>query len=50
MVIHALQDKSAWCAALGMVLCMMHVINAVMSIILIQAIKKEEEDVHNYRR
>ncbi|XP_026474121.1 tetraspanin-2A [Ctenocephalides felis] len=44
------QDKSAWCAGLGMVLCMMHVVNAVMSIVLIQAIKKEEEEARNYRR
>jgi len=46
-----LEEKSGWLAGIAMAACMIHVINAVMSLILIQAVKKEEEDVaDNYNR
>lgn len=44
-----LEDKSGWIAGIAMVLAAINVVNAVMSTILIQAIKKEEEEARVYR-
>lgn len=38
-----LEGRSAWLAGLALALCMFHVVLAVLSFILIQAIQKEEE-------
>lgn len=39
-----LEEKTGWLAGIAMAACMMHVINAVMSLVLIQAVKKDEEE------
>lgn len=44
-----LEDKSGWVAGIAMSLGLINVVTAVMSIILIQAIKKEEEEARMYR-
>lgn len=38
-----LGDRSVWITGIALTLCLMHVINAVSSLILLQAIKKEEQ-------
>ncbi|XP_063708398.1 tetraspanin-2A [Culicoides brevitarsis] len=43
-----LEDKSVWVAVLGMTLALLHVINAVLGIVFVQATKREEEFL--YRR
>lgn len=43
-----LEDKSIWAAAMAMSLAMIHVINAVLAIILMQALRREEQIM--YRR
>uniref|UniRef100_A0A1L8DJV0 Tetraspanin n=2 Tax=Nyssomyia neivai TaxID=330878 RepID=A0A1L8DJV0_9DIPT len=44
-----LEDKSGWVAGLAMALALMHVINGVMSMVLVQALKKEEDEARTYR-
>lgn len=44
-----LEDKSGWVAGLAMALATIHVVNAVLSIVLVQALKKEEEEARTYR-
>ncbi|XP_012269913.1 tetraspanin-2A [Athalia rosae] len=44
-----LEARSGWLAGLAMSICMLHVVLAVLSLILIQAIKKEEENI-TYKR
>lgn len=44
-----LEDKSGWIAGLAVALSTICVIDAVLSIILIQALKKEEEEARTYR-
>ncbi|XP_077291816.1 tetraspanin 2A [Arctopsyche grandis] len=44
-----LEEKSGWLAGIVMVACLFHVINTVMSMILIQAVRKEENDVQSYK-
>lgn len=39
-----LEEKSGWLSALALVVCFIHVINVVLSIVLSQALKKEDED------
>ncbi|XP_063227921.1 tetraspanin-2A [Bacillus rossius redtenbacheri] len=40
-----LEDRSSWVAGIAMTLCMINVINAVLTIIFLQALRKEEEEV-----
>lgn len=42
--------KCAWIAALAMIVAFINVINVVLSIVLIQALKKEEEQADTYRK
>ncbi|XP_050298592.1 tetraspanin-2A [Anthonomus grandis grandis] len=44
------EAKCAWIAALAMLMAFISVMNAVVSIILIQALKKEEEEADTYRK
>lgn len=44
-----LEDKSGWVAALAMSLALIHIINAVLSTIMIQALKEEDKEARNYR-
>lgn len=44
------EEKCAWIAALAMACAMINVINAVLSLILTQAIRKEENEAETYRR
>ncbi|KAB0798878.1 hypothetical protein PPYR_06758 [Photinus pyralis] len=44
------EEKAAWVTGLTMAVCFLLVCNAVMAIILIQAIKKEQEESTEYRR
>ncbi|KAI5633609.1 tetraspanin family domain-containing protein [Phthorimaea operculella] len=44
-----LEGKSGWLAGIVLASCMIAVINAVMSLILIQAVKKEEEEATVYK-
>ncbi|KAK9759286.1 Tetraspanin family [Popillia japonica] len=44
------EEKCAWIAALAMTNAMIHIINVVMSFILTQAIRKEENEAETYRR
>ncbi|XP_069696836.1 tetraspanin-2A [Periplaneta americana] len=39
-----LEDKSAWLSGLALTVCFIHVINIVLSAVLSQALKKEDED------
>ncbi|OXU24509.1 hypothetical protein TSAR_006933 [Trichomalopsis sarcophagae] len=39
-----LEARAGWLAGLALALCMVHVVQAVLSLILIQAIKKEEDN------
>ncbi|XP_030379430.1 tetraspanin-2A [Scaptodrosophila lebanonensis] len=43
------ETKTSWIVALAMSLALLNVICAVMSFILVQAVKKEEEEASNYR-
>jgi len=43
-----LEDKSVWAAAMAMSLALIHVVNAVLAIILMQALRREEKVM--YRR
>ncbi|XP_031625881.1 tetraspanin-2A-like [Contarinia nasturtii] len=45
-----LEDKSGWVAGLAMTLAFIQVINVVLSLVLIQALKKEEDEARNYRQ
>lgn len=44
-----LEEKAGWIAGLAMTLTLIHVINAVLSLVLVQAIHKEDEEVKMYR-
>ncbi|XP_061390117.1 tetraspanin-2A [Musca vetustissima] len=44
------EAKTSWIVAIALGLGMLNVISAVMSLVLIQAVKKEEEEAQNYRR
>jgi len=44
------EQKAGWVTGLAMTVCFLHVCNAVMSIILIKALKKEEDESDAYRR
>lgn len=44
-----LEDKAGWVAGLAMTLALIHIVNAVLGLVLVQALKKEEEVVRNYR-
>ncbi|KAF5297985.1 hypothetical protein FQA39_LY11860 [Lamprigera yunnana] len=44
------EEKAAWITGLTMVVCLLLVCNAVMGIILVQALKKEEEEGDAFRR
>nr|CAD7203663.1 unnamed protein product [Timema douglasi]CAD7408999.1 unnamed protein product [Timema poppensis] len=39
-----LESKSGWVSGIAMALCMAHVINIVLTVVFIQALKKEEEE------
>jgi len=41
-----LQDRSAWLCGLVLTACFIHVINIVLSVVLSQALKKEDEDAN----
>lgn len=43
-----LEDKSIWSAAMAMALAGIHVISSILGVVLIQALKREEEVM--YRR
>lgn len=45
-----LEDKSVWVAGLAVGISTVCVANAVLSLVLGQALKKEEEDARDYRR
>ncbi|CAG9091591.1 unnamed protein product [Plutella xylostella] len=44
-----LEGKTAWLAAIVLASCMIAVVNAVMSLVLIKAVKKEEDEAINYK-
>ncbi|XP_034485217.1 tetraspanin-2A [Drosophila innubila] len=44
------EGKTSWIVGLAMTMAMMNVVCGVMSFILVQAVKKEEEQASNYRR
>ncbi|KAI8440457.1 hypothetical protein MSG28_001749, partial [Choristoneura fumiferana] len=44
-----LEGKTGWLAGIVLAACMVAVVNAVMSLVLIQAVKKEEEEVSAYK-
>ncbi|XP_018569100.1 tetraspanin-2A [Anoplophora glabripennis] len=44
------EKKCAWVAGLAMTVCLFHVINIVLATILMQALKKEEEQAETYRK
>jgi len=44
------ESKAAWVVALALALALLNVICGVMSFILIEAVKKEEEEVKTYKR
>ncbi|XP_005175341.1 tetraspanin-2A [Musca domestica] len=44
------EAKTSWIVAIALGLAMLNVISAVMSLVLVQAVKKEEEEVQAYRR
>ncbi|XP_073829629.1 tetraspanin 2A [Musca autumnalis] len=44
------EGKTSWIVAIALGLGMLNVISAVMSLVLVQAVKKEEEEVQAYRR
>ncbi|KOB76060.1 Tetraspanin, partial [Operophtera brumata] len=44
-----LEGKTSWLAGIVLASCMISVVNAVMSLVLIQAVKKEEEETSVYR-
>uniref|UniRef100_A0A1A9VCR9 Tetraspanin n=1 Tax=Glossina austeni TaxID=7395 RepID=A0A1A9VCR9_GLOAU len=43
------EDKSSWIVALALTLALLNIVCSVMSFILIQAVKKEEEEARAYR-
>lgn len=45
-----LEDKSIWAAAMAMSLAMLHVINAVLALVLMQALRKEEKFMYQSGR
>jgi hypothetical protein len=45
-----LEDKSIWAAAMAMSLAMLHIVNAVLAIVLMQALRKEEEFMYKSGR
>lgn len=45
-----LEDKSVWIAGLAVGISTVCVANAVLSLVLVQALKKEEEEARDYRR
>ncbi|XP_025829234.1 tetraspanin-2A [Agrilus planipennis] len=44
------EEKTAWVTGLAMIVALIHVINAVLGLVLIQALKKEEDEAEAYRR
>ncbi|XP_060531747.1 tetraspanin-2A [Cylas formicarius] len=44
------ESKCAWIAGLAMTICFVHVVNVVLSTVLIQALRKEEEQADTYRK
>lgn len=44
------EEKCGWIAGLAMAICMINVLSIVLSTVLIQALKKEEEASDSYRR
>ncbi|XP_075158877.1 tetraspanin 2A [Haematobia irritans] len=44
------EGKSSWIVAIALALGMLNIICGVMSLVLVQAVKKEEEEVQAYRR
>lgn len=44
------EEKCAWIAGLAMAICFINVLNVVLSLVLIQALKKEEEQAESYRK
>lgn len=44
-----LEDKAGWVAAIAMILAMIHVINAVLSTVMVQALKEEDKEARTYR-
>ncbi|XP_057659429.1 tetraspanin-2A isoform X2 [Diorhabda carinulata] len=44
------EEKCGWIAGLAMTVCFINVLNIVLSIVLIQALKKEEEASDTYRK
>lgn len=44
-----LEDKAGWVAGIAMTLAMIHVINAVLSTVMVQALKEEDKEARTYR-
>lgn len=44
-----LEDKAGWVAGIAMTLALIHVINAVLSTIMVQALKEEDKEARTYR-
>lgn len=48
-LIWILEDKAGWVAAIAMSLALIHVVNAVLSTIMVQALKEEDKEARTYR-